>query len=244
MSSATPEDEKIPTVGGFFLTKRQIFRGAAIVITLIISILSADKVSLNLMQSLKDNRWAIHFFAFSSFYGCSMWVSFVGGIVMFNNLPRHTFGKLQSKLFPKYFQYSTFFVGLCLFMEALILLDSRYSKDTESYPLHLLLPSTQLYNILAIIGTLLWNLKLEPATTKVMYKRHVVERKIGTGQEVGVIKPAKSILDAADEKDVEELKSLTKEFGKLHGISASLNLVAVILGTWHVCWLGARVQLN
>merc|ERR1711997_1110802 len=47
-----------------------------------------------------------HIFSFASWFGCSMWISFVGGLVMFNNLPRHVFGRLQSKLFPRYFQFS------------------------------------------------------------------------------------------------------------------------------------------
>ena len=241
MSSATKNDNKIPPVGGFFLTRRQLFRGTAILVTLILSILSADKVSINVVKSMERSKWNIHLFAFSCFYGCSMWVTFVAGLVMFNNLPRHTFGKIQSKLFPKYFQYSILFIGICLSMEASVLVRSRLLKDIVSEPSHLLLPSVQLLNITVIMVTLLWNLRLEPVTTKVMFKRHVVERKIGTGHEVGVTKPAQSILDAADEKDVEDFKSLSKEFGKLHGISASLNLVTLLLGTWHLCWLGSRI---
>ena len=41
--------------------------------------------------------------------GIANWTTFVFGLVAFKTLPRQTFGLLQAKLFPKYFQvcYST-----------------------------------------------------------------------------------------------------------------------------------------
>ena len=36
--------------------------------------------------------------------GVGNYTSFIAGIVMYKTLPRHTFGNLQSKLFPTYFQ--------------------------------------------------------------------------------------------------------------------------------------------
>mmetsp|Transcript_22395 Transcript_22395/g.21528 ORF Transcript_22395/g.21528 Transcript_22395/m.21528 type:complete len:246 (-) Transcript_22395:164-901(-) len=243
MPSTTKNDVKVPTVGGFFLSRRQIIRAATIFLALLLSILSANnKVSFSTLQVLKESKWKMHLFAFSCFYGCGMWVSFVSGLVMFNNLPRHIFGKLQSKLFPRYFQYSILWIGVCLAMEVYVLLESYFVKDSASS--HLQLPFVQRTNLLVIMGTLIINLKLEPITTKVMFKRHIVERKIGTGNEVGVIKPAQSLLDAADPKDVEQLKLLSKEFGKLHGMSASLNLLALILGTWHTCWIGSIIRFK
>ena len=245
MSSTAKSDEKIPTIGGFFLSKRQMFRATTILLALVLSIMLANNTSLDTVKSMKGNKWNLHLFSFACFFGCGIWVTFVAGLVMFNNLPRHVFGKLQSKLFPKYFQFSILWVGVCLLMEFLVLLERYfYNGDDIDQFSKFLLPNPQLYNLVAIIVTLIWNLKLEPITTKVMFKRHTVERKMGTGQEVGVVKPAKAIIDAADPNDVEELKTLSKMFGKLHGISASLNLLAMILGTWHVSWLGSKVTLE
>jgi len=45
----------------------------------------------------------VHLMAFGTWFGTLAWTSTVFGIVAFRNLPRQTFGKLQSKLFPKYF---------------------------------------------------------------------------------------------------------------------------------------------
>ena len=38
---------------------------------------------------------------------CVLVVSIVVGLTMFKHLPRHTFGLIQSKLFPKYFLIGT-----------------------------------------------------------------------------------------------------------------------------------------
>ena len=38
--------------------------------------------------------------------GMIVYVTFIAGLTMFKNLPRQTFGRLQSKLFPQYFALS------------------------------------------------------------------------------------------------------------------------------------------
>ncbi|KAG2564062.1 hypothetical protein PVAP13_8KG334000 [Panicum virgatum] len=45
----------------------------------------------------------VHLLAFATAWGAGLWVTFVGGIVMFKYLPRHQFGSLQGKMFPAYF---------------------------------------------------------------------------------------------------------------------------------------------
>jgi len=246
MSAKDTSDVKTLTVRGFFLSNRQILRGAAILIASASAIIANTNISENFLQNVKQSKWSIHLFAFACYYGCSMWVTFVGGLVMFKSLPRHTFGKLQSKLFPRYFQFSIFWIGLCLAMESLILVDKHVNTNStdQNHSAPYILPNAQLYNFLLIMVNLLCNhYIIEPKTTKLMFKRHTVERKIGTGHEVGITKPAASILEAANKEDVDLLQSLSKEFGKLHGISASLNLLALILGTWHLFWLGARIKI-
>ena len=42
----------------------------------------------------------VHLLAYSVWLGSIFWTTFVAGIVMFKNLPRQQFGKVQSKLFP------------------------------------------------------------------------------------------------------------------------------------------------
>lgn len=151
----------------------------------------------------------LHLVAFSSWFGCSVWVSFVAGLVMFNNLPRHVFGRLQSKLFPAYFQFST----LCIVISIL----TTTTQDSKLL----------LYLILgAILANLLY---LEPQTTKVMYQRHAVEKRLGTGHEVGQLRP-----DDPVKANDPSLKELSKKFGMLHGISSLSNLIALGIGcVWY-----------
>ena len=42
----------------------------------------------------------LHLLSASVWVGANVWTTFFAGITMFKNLPRQTFGKLQSKLFP------------------------------------------------------------------------------------------------------------------------------------------------
>ncbi|MBN3302219.1 TM205 protein, partial [Amia calva] len=45
----------------------------------------------------------LHLVFLSTFWGMQIWVTFISGFVMDNNLNRHTFGYIQSRLFPFYF---------------------------------------------------------------------------------------------------------------------------------------------
>jgi hypothetical protein len=49
----------------------------------------------------------LHVLAFATWFGTTVYTTFIAGITMFKNLPRQTFGTLQSKLFPKYFMLSS-----------------------------------------------------------------------------------------------------------------------------------------
>jgi ABC-type spermidine/putrescine transport system permease subunit II len=56
---------------------------------------------------------ALHLFAFSTWFGTMVYTTFIFGITAFKNLPRQTFGKLQAKLFPKYFSLGS----ICLVLQ-------------------------------------------------------------------------------------------------------------------------------
>jgi hypothetical protein len=199
---------------------KQYVRGAILVAVLAVSVTFTSSVGSTSVNHYHHFLTLVHLLSFMSWFGCSMWVSFVAGIVMFRNLPRHTFGRLQSKLFPAYFTFSAILLVLSITSASALSLSHR------SYNI---LP---LYTILA---TILVNLVyLEPKTTAVMFERHVVERKLGTGQEVGIIKPK----DPKIANDP-ELKELSKKFGMLHGLSTLTNLAALGVGCY---WTNVLAQ--
>lgn len=55
---------------------------------------------------------AVHMLSFGTWFGTVFYTTFVAGITMFKNLPRRTFGTLQSKLFPLYFKLCTGTIAL------------------------------------------------------------------------------------------------------------------------------------
>ena len=54
----------------------------------------------------------LHLLSFGTWFGTVVYTTFIAGITMFKNLPRRTFGKLQSKLFPLYFQLCSGMIGI------------------------------------------------------------------------------------------------------------------------------------
>ena len=108
----------------------------------------------------------VHLMAFGTWFGTLAWTSTVFGIVAFRNLPRQTFGKLQSKLFPKYFTVTG---AMPLLMIGLL------------YALTGGAPSMHEIKLLAIAAfTAIVNLGLaEPKATAVMFERYALENESG-----------------------------------------------------------------
>uniref|UniRef100_A0A7S4ATM5 TMEM205-like domain-containing protein n=1 Tax=Pseudo-nitzschia australis TaxID=44445 RepID=A0A7S4ATM5_9STRA len=158
----------------------------------------------------------LHLLAFSSWFGCSVWVSFIAGIVMFKTLPRHVFGRLQSKLFPAYFVFSAGAIVVAIATSSALTKSREEASSTNNIP----------YSLIAILACTLLNLLyFEPATTKVMFQRHAVEKRLGTGHEIGKIRP-----DDPKKANDPQLKALSKTFGMLHGVSTLLNLGSLGFG--------------
>jgi Domain of unknown function (DUF4149) len=174
-----------------------------------------NNAAVTLVDKYRHVLVLVHLLSFASWFGCSMWVSFIAGIIMFQNLPRHVFGRLQAKLFPAYFLYSAVLIAISIFTATALGWNNK--------------------SLVVIEMTILANLVyFEPKTTSVMYERHVVERKLGTGHEVGQLKPS----DPTKANDP-ELKRLSKQFGMLHGLSSLMNLCALGVGCY---WLNFCAQ--
>jgi len=78
-----------------------LFRSAAILSALALAGYSTSKSPLTKI-STKAAATA-NLLSFGTWFGTVVYTTFVAGITMYKNLPRQTFGKLQAKLFPKYF---------------------------------------------------------------------------------------------------------------------------------------------
>jgi uncharacterized membrane protein len=183
---------------------------------------SSSSSSPNIGSPNSHSLMLLHLLAFSSWFGCSVWVSFPAGIVMFKTLPRHTFGRLQSKLFPAYFIFSAGAIIIAIGTSGGLLSSTSTTTTTTASTTTTTIP----YSLIVILACTLLNLfYFEPATTRVMYQRHAVEKRLGTGHEIGKIRP-----DDPKKANDPQLKALSKTFGMLHGVSTLLNLAALGFG--------------
>lgn len=103
----------------------------------------------------------VHLLAYGTWLGALVWQTFIAGIVMFKNLPRQTFGKVQSKLFPIYFGLSS----ACSAIQLGVLLFGAAGA-----------PQKQLVLLgLGLASSLLSFLVVEPLCTRIMFRRYDLE---------------------------------------------------------------------
>ncbi|KAL9191157.1 hypothetical protein ACHAXT_000863 [Thalassiosira profunda] len=103
----------------------------------------------------------VHLLSFATWFGTVVYTTFVAGITMFKNLPRRTFGSIQSKLFPLYFRLCSAMIGVQIL--TLTRLPDILGKASE------------VSLAIAFVTTLLNLLYLEPQSTRVMFDRYALE---------------------------------------------------------------------
>lgn len=103
---------------------------------------------------------AVHLLAFGTNLGSTLYTTFILGIVMIKHLPRQTFGKLQSKLFPIYFAWSAVALAVQLLTGSVMGLNPKAMQWLGA----------------SLAAALLNSLLLEPASTGVMFARYKLEK--------------------------------------------------------------------
>ncbi|OEL18293.1 putative beta-D-xylosidase 2 [Dichanthelium oligosanthes] len=170
----------------------------------------------------------VHLLAFATAWGAGLWVTFIGGIVMFKYLPRHQFGSLQGKMFPTYFML----ISVC----------SAISVSAFAY-LHpwktaLTIERYQLGFLLSALGCNLSNLLVfTPMTVEMMMKRHKLEKDLGIGTEVGYSKNAETT------KRNPGLAAMNRKFGMIHGLSSLANIMSFGSLAMHSWYLSNKLDL-
>lgn len=157
--------------------------------------------------------------AFAFNFGMTLWVTFVAGIVMYKNLPLHTFGHIQSKLFPLYFliEAVTSFIMLAV---------AAYSARNHSdllWEYKVVMGSLTVSFISAVLNGFF----VGPRSTAIMFKKHQLE---------------KDISDKLALEENPEYRSLKKEFGKTHGISALLNIIGLGGCCYILYWMSLLIH--
>ncbi|KAL2540444.1 Late [Abeliophyllum distichum] len=169
-----------------------------------------------------------HLLCFSTAWGAALWVTFIGGIIMFKNLPRHQFGNLQSKMFPAYFSM----VGVCCAVAVAAfgyLHPWKASTAAEKY---------QLGFLMAAFAFNLSNLVVfTPMTIKMMKQRHKIEKEANIGEETGWTKNQEVA------KKNPKLAAMNKKFGMIHGLSSLANIMSFCSLAMHSWYLAGKIDL-
>ncbi|KAD5316910.1 hypothetical protein R6Q59_032171 [Mikania micrantha] len=169
-----------------------------------------------------------HLLCFSTAWGAALWVTFIGGIIMFKNLPRHQFGNLQSKMFPAYFMM----VGICC---AVSVGCFGYTHPWKSSS------TAEKYQLGFLVAAFVFNLTnlfvFTPMTIEMMKQRHKVERDSNIGEEVGWTKNQEVA------KVNPKLAAMNKKFGMIHGLSSLANIMSFGSLAMHSWYLAGKIDL-
>ncbi|XP_074835954.1 transmembrane protein 205 [Carettochelys insculpta] len=169
-------------------------------------------------------------FVLSLAWGMQIWVTFISGFVLIRGVSRHTFGLVQSKLFPFYF----YTLVACAFLNLSIfacyhpweLLSIRETLQGSLYFLCLLL---------AVVNAL----GLSPATTAAMFRMQAMEREHSLGGEVGLA-ARREAYQQLRERDP-KYRAARETFFKRHGLSSLFNLVCLVCNGVNLLCLGLHL---
>eukprot|EP00903_Cladosiphon_okamuranus_P009038 g8641.t1 len=193
-------------------------------VVILVSVLLLTLTTLSKQDSLPLSRSTLilgHLGSFSIWFGTSVWVSFVAGIVLMRAINIDNFGLAQAKLFDAYFKFSLLCLAVAGFTAAALVTTSTSSdgdKGAKLGAVPFLVAVTMVALNLVFFG---------PQTTITMMERRRVCRELGVDR---------------SSKDP-QVRKLSKRFGMFHGISNLLNLVALACGCVHLCALAARLSL-
>ncbi|XP_053573826.1 transmembrane protein 205 [Bombina bombina] len=158
-----------------------------------------------------------HLLVLSASWGMQCWTTFVAGFVLIRGVPRHTFGLVQSKLFPFY----NHIVLCCAFLNLAIY--------AGYHPRDLLSPSESVQMALFFISLVLSALNarwFSPSTSKIMIKLYTIEREHGLGGDVGLAANAEGYKRLKEQDP--KYRALRQSFMRYHGISSLCNLISLI----------------
>ncbi|CAM9466719.1 unnamed protein product [Choristocarpus tenellus] len=143
----------------------------SVLLLLLISGISPD---VPLSQS---TLWILHLIAFSSWFGATVWVTFVAGIVLLNAVDRDTFGNAQAKLLDAFFRFSFLFLAFSI-GSAVALKGATTVQTTDEAERSPLLPACKALGValICVLANLVW---IAPKTTKIMFERRRLCKELG-----------------------------------------------------------------
>eukprot|EP00062_Callorhinchus_milii_P026950 gi/632989668/ref/XP_007883772.1/ PREDICTED: transmembrane protein 205 [Callorhinchus milii] len=158
-----------------------------------------------------------HLTFLSTMWGAQIWMTFVAGTVLRRNVPRHTFGLVQSKLFP-YYLFGVLggsFLSLALY--------------AVYHPREMLSPAESLQVASLFVCVLCAGLNAQwfgQSTSSLMFKMYKIEKEHGLGEEVGVSRGNPEYQRLRDTNP--NYQDLSHRFVNYHIASVLCNLVCLV----------------
>ena len=178
-------------------------------------------------QSVKGRSpWTafVYLGTFAAHLGSQIWMTFVSGLALYFSLPRHTFGKCQEILFPKYFLQNM------ILSTATLISFAKIQTNFEDF-----LWCVQFVNLsLCVLVEATIYLYLTPSLLKSMRAKYHFEQKVGNGQEVGYQMSVDELKDTT-------YKEINKKFRKVHMMCAMGNLFAICCTFMHLYYIASKV---
>ncbi|KAJ8923483.1 hypothetical protein NQ315_010061 [Exocentrus adspersus] len=170
--------------------------------------------------------WTLVYLAsFSMHFGAQIWMTFVSGLALYFNLPRHTFGNVQQVLFPKYFLINA---ALSLITLTIFLRVNNSNLKTAEVAIQAFAMSV------CFLAELTVRLYLTPPLLVLMVEKNDIERRAGVGMEVGKLNPGKLL-------NCPHYLRLHRQFRKVHMTIAILNIVAMACTVIHLYHLSHKL---
>ncbi|CAG0916432.1 unnamed protein product [Notodromas monacha] len=196
--------------------------------------------------SLDPVRSLCYVLTFATEFGSQIWMTFVSGIALFFQVPRHVFGKVQRVLFPLYFLLNSIWAFVVLAMYKGLLADktwaSQRSQRHEQAP-HFFqcfleqINSQVLILAMAFVLQAYVRLFLSPSLVKLIDSKSVMEKAAGVGREVGKY-------EFGELKRCPHFMRMHRGFRRIHTLIAACNMLAMCLNCMHLYHLSCIVSIH
>ncbi|XP_053299177.1 transmembrane protein 205 [Pleuronectes platessa] len=173
----------------------------------------------------------LHLLLLSFSWGMQVWVTFIAGFTLVRQVTLHTFGLVQSKLFPVYFHFllGSSFLSLAVYavFHPRELLDWHHTVQMV------------LFSVVPITAGLnaRW---FGPKVTEVMFQMRQVETEHGLGNQIGrgSLKAAYAKLKEQDPK----YRASRSTFLRYHGLSSLCALIGFLCTTVNLIYTALKLS--
>ncbi|XP_009681576.1 transmembrane protein 205 [Struthio camelus] len=172
----------------------------------------------------------LHLIFLSTSWGMQIWVTFVSGLVMGSRLTRHTYGFIQSELFPYYLHICS----ACAFFNLLIFAMYHPSELLSKEE------TTQITVFFVCVAVAALNAQwFGQMTSDILADKHQIERTYGLGQEIGFF-TSKSYRKLRESDPA--YRKMCRQLILYHALSSLCNLCCIACNGWSLYYLAAHLS--